>query len=195
MRCVLAAVLALLAGVAMAPQAGAQSSDPPNPFGRSFYADHSAHRPGDSVTVLIMEVSSASESAQTSTSKSDGINASLSTPARSGRQWQGSLGDQFTGTGQIQRSGQLVAQLTVVVDHIDRNGNLWVRGEQDIVLNGERQTIRLTGMIRPDDIAPDNTVPSWRVSGASIALIGKGVLGGSQSPGLITRILRWLRLE
>ena len=190
-----AAVLALLVATAAGTHARAQADDLPNPFGRSFFADHRAHRPGDILTVLIVEAASASESAQTSTTKSDGINASLSSPAHVGQQWQGSLGDDFTGTGQIQRSGQLVAQLSIVVDRIDGNGNLWVSGEQEIVINGERQKIRLSGMVRPDDIGPDNTVPSWRVSHARIAFVGKGVLGGSQSPGLITRILRWLRLD
>lgn len=190
-----AAVLALLAAPAVGTRARAQADDLPNPFGRSFFADHRAHSPGDILTVLIVEAASATESAQTSTTKSDGLSASVSSPAHVGQQWQGSLGDDFTGTGQIQRSGQLVAQLSIVVDRIDDNGNLWVSGEQEIVINGERQKIRLKGMVRPDDIGPDNTVPSWRVSHAQIAFVGKGVLAGSQSPGLITRILRWLRLD
>lgn len=193
--CTAAGALVLLAATALIPAARAPADDLPNPFGRSFYADHSAHRPGDLLTVLIVEASSASESAQTSTAKKDSLSASLSTPAQVGRQWQGSLSGAFAGTGQIERSGQLVAQLSVVVDRIDGNGNLWVHGEQEIALNGERQTIRLTGMVRPDDIAPDNTVPSWRVSDARIALLGKGVIGNSQSPGLISRILHWLRLQ
>lgn len=190
-----AAVLALLAAPAVGTHARAQADDLPNPFGRSFFADHRARRPGDILTVLIVEAASATESAQTSTSKSDGLSASVSSPAHVGQQWQGSLGDDFAGAGQIQRSGQLVAQLSIVVDRIDGNGNLWVSGEQEIVINGERQRIRLKGMVRPDDIGPDNTVPSWRVSHAQIAFVGKGVLGGSQSPGLVTRILRWLRLD
>lgn len=190
-----ACALVLLAVTALVPGGRAPADDLPNPFGRSFFADHSAHRPGDLLTVLIVEASSASESAQTSTAKTDSVSAALSTPAKMGRQWSGSLSGDFAGAGQIARSGQLVAQLSVVVDRVDGNGNLWVHGEQEIALNGERQTIRLTGMVRPDDIAPDNTVPSWRVSGARIALLGKGVIGGSQSPGLISRILRWLRLE
>lgn len=193
--CPPAAALLLVVGIFTLQLACAQASVVPNPIGESFYADHSAHKPGDILTVLITEVSSASESAQTSTSKSDGLSASLGTVAQPGRQWQGALGDQFTGGAQIERSGQLVAQLSVVVDRVDRNGNLWIHGEQDIVINGERQTIRLTGMVRPDDIGADNTVPSWRVSQARITLVGKGVLGSSQSPGLITRILRWLRLD
>lgn len=193
--CALALAGAALAGPLLPREAAAQADDLPSAFGRSFYADHKASRPGDILTVLVVEESSASESAQASTSKSDGLSASLSTPSRMGRQWQGSVGDQFSGGGQIERSGQLVATLSVVVDRVDRNGNLWVRGDQDIKINGDRQRIRLTGMVRPDDIGPDNTVPSWRVSHARLALIGKGSLVGNEKPGLLIRILHWLRLD
>jgi flagellar L-ring protein FlgH len=66
-----------------------------------------------------------------------------------------------------------------------------VRGEQDIQVNNERQRIRLEGTVRPEDIGPDNTIPSWRVGGAHIEFTGKGLLGNKQSPGLLTRILSW----
>lgn len=196
-RCLVAAAMAVVALCASFPpsQAQAQASAVPNPFGSSFYADHRARRAGDMLTVLIEEASSATESAQTSTSKSDGVAAGLSTPARQQRQWQASLGDQFTGSGQVARSDQLLAQLSVVVDKIDADGNLWIHGEQDIELNGERQKIRLTGMVRADDIGPDNTVPSWRVSNAQIAMVGKGVLGDSQKQGWLSRVLSWLHLD
>jgi flagellar L-ring protein FlgH len=194
MPCAPAVALALLAVTLMARHAAAQSAVAPH-AGRSFYADQRAHGPGDLLTVLIVEESSASESAQTSTSKSDGLNASLSTPARTARQWQGSLGDQFTGGGQIERSGQLLATLTVAVQSVDRNGNFRVRGEQSVKVNGERQRIELTGTVRPEDIGPDNTIPSWRIGHAHIALVGKGVLAGNQRPGLLIRFLRWLRLD
>lgn len=193
--CLAAAALLALIGIASPRPVHAQASGAPDPFGRSFYADHSALRPGDILTVLIEEESSATESAQTSTSKSDGISAAFSTPTRTQRQWQGTLGDQFSGGGQVARSGELLGQLSVVVDRIDPNGNLWVRGEQDIKVNGERQRILLTGRVRPVDIDADNTVPSWRVGDARISLLGKGVLGGSQSPGIISRILHFLHLD
>jgi flagellar L-ring protein precursor FlgH len=181
----------VLAGLLASPLP-ARADDLPQPFGSSFYADHKAHLPGEILTVLIVEESSATESAQTNTSKDDGIHLSASSPTRAQRQWQAALGDQFAGSGQIARSGELLARLSVLVDGVDRNGNLLVHGEQDIKLNGERQKIRLTGMVRPEDIGPDNTVPSWRIENAQIVFLGKGVLGDSQSPGLVVRILRWL---
>lgn len=193
-RCAVTLLMVMLALSALPRCAHAQADGLPQPFGYSFYSDHKAREAGDLLTVLIVEESSATESAQTTTNKTDGLSASLTTPARTQRQWQGSMGDQFDGRGQVARSGELLARLSVQIDSVDANGNLWVHGEQDIKVNGERQRIRLTGMVRPDDIAPDNSVPSWRIENAHILFLGKGVLGDSQSPGLLIRILRWLRL-
>lgn len=183
-----------LSGLVWPQPAHAQTDDLPQAFGNSFYSDHKAHQAGDVLTVLIVEESSATESAQTSTAKTDALNAAATSPTRVQRQWQGTLGDQFDGGGQIARSGEMLARLSVEVDRVDRNGNLWVHGEQEIKINGERQRIRLTGMVRPDDVGPENTVASWRIESANIVFLGKGVLGDSQSPGLLLRILRWLRL-
>lgn len=163
--------------------------------GRSFFADHKAVAAGDTLTVLITESASATETARTSTNKSDNANVNLTTPSRGQRQWGVGLGGTFSGGGQMERSGQLLAKLSVVVDRRDENGNLIVHGEQDIELNGEHQRIHLEGAVRPDDIAADNTVPSWRIMHAKIALVGKGILAHAQSPGIISRILQWLHLE
>lgn len=171
-----------------------QAAEPPVPVGASFFADHRARGTGDVLTVLVTETSSATETARTKTDKNDGLTASLTTPSKQ-RQWAVTGGGTFDGGGQIARSGQLLAKISVVVDAIDDRGDLHVRGEQDIDLNGEHQRIHLEGVVRSDDISPDNTVPSWRVSNAKIALIGKGILGHSQSPGLLGRIMHWLHLD
>jgi flagellar L-ring protein precursor FlgH len=173
----------------------AWGADQSLPVGASFFADHRARNTGDVLTVLITETSSATETARTQTDKSSGLNASLSTPPAGQRQWQAALGSSFNGGGQIERSGQLLARLSVVVDRIDEQGKLRVHGEQVIDMNGERQKIHLEGAVRPDDIAPDNTVPSWRVTDAKIALVGKGILGRSQSRGLLGWIIHLLWLD
>jgi flagellar L-ring protein precursor FlgH len=165
------------------------------PIGASFFADHRARNSGDVLTVLITETSSATETARTQTDKSTGVNASLALPPANQRQWQAALGSNFNGGGQIERSGQLLARLSVVVERIDEQGKLRVRGDQDIAINGERQRIHLEGAVRPDDIAPDNTVQSWRIIDAHISLVGKGVLGRAQSRGLLGWILHVLWLD
>jgi flagellar L-ring protein precursor FlgH len=170
--------------LAAAAQASAQEP-------RSFFADRRAHEVGDMLTVLITEFSTVEQRARTTTSKAE--DASVT--------WQGKDSDQhtafvdfstnFNGGGQIERSGKLIAKLAVTVAGVDANGNLIVHGEQDIHVNNERQRIQLDGTVRPEDIGPDNTIPSWRVSSARIAFVGKGLLGRKQSPGLLTRILSW----
>jgi flagellar L-ring protein precursor FlgH len=180
-------------GLSALPSARATDVSPAAPA--SFFADHRAMNQGDVLTVLITESSSASESARTTTDKNDSASASLTNPARGQRQWQAGLGGSFSGGGELERTGQLVARISVVVERRDQNGNLVVRGDQDIELNGEHQRIHLEGAVRPDDVGPDNTVPSWRIMNARIALVGKGLLSHAQSPGILTRILQWLHLE
>jgi flagellar L-ring protein precursor FlgH len=155
---------------------------------RSFYADRRAYRPGDMLTVLIVESSSVTAAAQTTTGKSESAGVSLSHTA-SQKQFSLGFNGQSTGGGEVDRSDKFVAQLAVVVQGVDAKGNLQVHGEQEIVVNDEKQRIRLDGVVREEDIGPDNTVKSYRVGAARIEFTGKGILARKQSPGLLNRIL------
>jgi flagellar L-ring protein precursor FlgH len=165
------------------------ASDPAPP--PSFFADRRAHEVGDMVTVLITEVSSVEATARTSTAKSESARAALTHRDIDLHGASVDFDSDFSGGGQIERSGKLLAKLAVTVSGIDDVGNLIVQGEQEIRVNNERQRIRLEGRVRPEDIGPDNTIPSWRVSGAHIEFTGKGLLARKQAPGLLTRILSW----
>jgi len=156
---------------------------------RSLFADRRAHEQGDVLTVLITEVASVSASAQTRTNKAESANANLL--QRDGEMQLANVGieGKFAGGGQIERSGTLLARLSVHVDQVDANGNLLVSGEQLIVINNEKQHIRFSGVVRADDVSADNTVPSWRVTGANIELLGQGILAKKQRPGLLTWLL------
>ena len=179
--------LAALVGATLlvtTPLAAAEGAAP-----RSLFADRRAHQIGDVVTVVITEVASVSAHAQTRAAKGESAGANLL--QRDGEVQLADIGfqSQFTGGGQIERSGTLLARLSVTIDSVDANGNFLVSGEQLIVINNEKQRIRLSGVVRPDDVAADNTVPSWRVAGADIQLLGKGLLTKRSSPGWITRLL------
>ena len=156
---------------------------------RSLFSDRRAQGQGDLLTVLISEAASVSANAQTRTAKGESASANLL--QRDGEIQLANAGfdSKFSGGGQIQRSGTLLARLTVKIDSIDANGNFLVSGEQLITINNEKQHIRVSGIVRPDDVTGDNTVPSWRVSGANIELVGKGILARKQSPGILTRLL------
>lgn len=67
------------------------------------------------------------------------------------------------------------------------NGNLVVRGEKWMTLNRGDEFIRISGIVRPDDISPNNTVVSTRLANAQISYSGTGTLADSQSMGWLAR--------
>jgi flagellar L-ring protein precursor FlgH len=156
-------------------------------------ADARAYRVGDNLTISVTEFASMTTNARTNTDKDGSISANVRNPAVS-KEWGAGLGQDFTGGGSIQRSGKLVAQLTVIVTNIESNGDLRVKGEQEIEINNEKQRLTVEGYVRPQDIGANNTVPSTRLSGAKISYTGDGLLAEEQKPGVLTRLLGWLRL-
>jgi flagellar L-ring protein precursor FlgH len=180
-------IRALLVALLLLPVA-ASAADPVS-APRSLFSDRRAHAAGDVLTVIINEVASMSTSARTQLNKGESASANLL--QRDGEMQLANVGfdSKFGGGGQMDRSGTLLARLTMQIDSIDANGNFLVSGEQLIIINNEKQKIRLSGIVRPDDIAADNTVPSWRVAGADIQLLGRGILTRKSSPGIITWLL------
>jgi flagellar L-ring protein precursor FlgH len=176
---------ALLASLPVASSLAADPVAAP----RSLFADRRAHMQGDVLTVMISEVASMSTSAQTKLAKGESANAHLLQHDGEMQLADVGLDSKFAGGGQMDRSGTLLARLSVHIDAIDANGNLLVSGEQLIVLNNENQKIRISGIVRPDDITADNTVPSWRIAGTNIELLGNGILTKKSRPGPLTWLL------
>jgi len=160
---------------------------------RPLAADHRALRVGDNLTVVVTEIATASTDARTSSDKTGSVSgaAKLHPVPQQGTL---NLNETFSGGGTIERSGKLLARMTVVVQSVAGNGDLYVKGQQDIVLNGDRQKLALDGRVRPDDIGADNTVLSSRLSNAHISYVGTGVLADKQRAGLLTRLLSWLHI-
>ncbi len=160
---------------------------------RPLTSDRKAYQVGDNLTILVFENASATTSAGTTTDKNSGVK--IGVQGKSSNTNLGlDLSDDFQGKGKIERSGKLLAQITVTVKSVEPSGLLVVSGEQLIAVNEEKQEIKLEGKVRPTDIGENNTVASSRLSDAKISYIGEGVLGDRQRPGLITRVLSWLGL-
>ena len=159
---------------------------------RPLVADQRAYRSGDNLTVLIVETASASTTARTTTNKKGSVNAAASASKSDALSAGASLDEDFAGGGSIERTGRLLAQITVIVQAVDKDGNLWVKGEQEILVNDEKQWIAVEGRVRLPDIRSDNTVLSTRVGNAKIQYSGNGLLAEKQKPGVLTRFLSWL---
>jgi flagellar L-ring protein precursor FlgH len=159
------------------------------------FRDTKAAKVGDVLTILITENSSATSKAETKTAKDE----SMSTTAGLGPilkrllpEWGASGKEASNATGSTSRSGSLSAKMSVVIKRVLPNGSMEIEGKRDVMVNKEVQKLVLTGIVRPYDIGPDNTVPSYLIANADIRYEGKGPIGDKQSDGLIMRAFKWL---
>ena len=175
---------------------GATAQDLRENLNRSLFADQKANRIGDAITVLILENSSAMNDAKTATGRSSdlSVGATVSTGTGTGTDVSGGVGtgNQFKGEGSTSNHGFVRAKLSAHVDSVLANGNLVINGTRSITINGEEQTISVSGIVRPSDIMADNTVFSFNISNAKIAVQGEGSLTKVQEPGWLTKIFHWL---
>lgn len=164
----------------------------PNRY-RGLAADHRAYRVGDVVTVFVLEVSRARSQAGVDSSSELDIEAGLSSPSTQYNAQLG-IGGAHRGGAQTVRAGEVRAQISAQVVAVDPDGRLLIEGLQTLLINGERQQIRLRGLVRPEDIDADNVVLSQRIANADIELVGVGVVSESARQSLIYRALKWLRI-
>ena len=163
--------------------------------GGSLYSGKpKAYKVGDLLTIVVVEQASASQQAESN----NGENGLVKFGASSGS-WEKLLpefGTQWKsaskGTGTTTRGGTLSAKITVFVKEVSENGLLTVEGQQLIKVNKEEQVIKVSGVVRPDDISSDNLVYSTYVANAVIEYNGKGTVGDTQGTGILTKIFHWV---
>lgn len=148
---------------------------------------------GDVITVIIEEDASAIQSADTNTSQASDINAS---PGFGFLQFLKAFGFNFSDSdaaeGETSRSGILEADITTRVEDVDKVGNVHVTGNKTIKINGEEQVIKLSGILRPQDIGEDNSVLSEKIADARIEYEGQGPVSEKQRPGLLSKLFNWI---
>lgn len=160
----------------------------------SLYADRKASKVGDILTVLIVESASSSSSASTDAKKDTKTEVGpgagpiiKNIPALS---YEG--GDQIKASGSTTRTSKFVAKMTVTVKRITENGNLEIEGTRVVQTNRDKEEIKLTGIVRPEDITPDNCVYSTAIANAQITHTGTGPVSSRQKEGIVTKLLRIL---
>lgn len=160
----------------------------------SAYADKKAAKVGDIVTILIVESAVSSQQASTDAKKDSQIKAGPGVGPLLEKipLFKYSGGDSLKSSGSTTRSTKLTAKMTATVTKIDESGNLEIEGARIVQTNREKEQIKLTGKIRPQDIEPDNTVLSTYIADASITHSGTGPIGSRQKEGLIGKIFKIL---
>jgi len=168
--------------------------------GSGLLSDPKAARVGDLVTVLVSEKAKATRSLGTKQSKKSdrkaGLSASLKYGAALANKDVNPSGDigmtnskNFDGSGSTNNSDTLTASVTSVVMHVYPNGNMRIVGKRLINVNHEPQEITFSGVIRPIDIAPNNTIPSSKVAQAYISYGGTGALATVAHEGWLSQSL------
>jgi flagellar L-ring protein precursor FlgH len=170
------------------------------------FTDVRARFPGDLLTVLIQERATGRKDAATDASAESSISAAVSDFFGITTGMAAFLPDAFTpdaivnaqttreskGEAETSRNDTLTGNVTVRVVAIDPSGNLWVRGDKVVSVNSEDQHIVLTGVVRPEDIATDNTVLSTRVADAKIDYYGRGVVSDKTGTPLVHKLFDWV---
>jgi flagellar L-ring protein FlgH len=164
--------------------------------GATYMLDRVAKRVGDVITVVISESSLATFSATTSSSKKDSNDVSAKFPIKFLDKLLSPLSNtansQSNGQGSTSQNGQLQARITGLIKEVRPGGVMVVEATRTLMINKELQSFKLTGLVRKDDIRPDNTVRSESLAEADIRFEGKGAIQDRQRRGLLTRVLDWL---
>jgi flagellar L-ring protein precursor FlgH len=156
--------------------------------------DRVARQPGDSLTIIIYENAAASNSASNGSKRTSHVGGRLTAGPSFDKTAGLDLDSGFNGDSQTGRSGNMVAQISAVIDAVLPNGDLKISGAQALRINNERTNIQLRGRIRPADISTDNTVISSRIADAEINYDGSGFVTRGAKPSIVARIFAWLGL-
>lgn len=167
-------------------------------YAGSLTEDRRARRVGDILTVRLVERTDASKNASTNSSRDSETTLTPPTIFGRGVTHRGTnildvdMGSSrsFEGQGGSSQSNRLEGEITVTVARQLPNGNLMIQGEKWLTLNQGEEMIRIAGIVRPQDISPDNSVASNRVADARITYSGKGTLANANQPGWLARFFQ-----
>ncbi len=167
--------------------------------GRSMFTDIKAHRVGDVITVLIVEDARASNEIEVTTKKETRAETKGG-PAVGGGLWKyigewglsGGNKSEFDGEGTVEKFGSIRAKMTVRVVGVEENGDLAIEGSRVMSIDSDKETLFLSGIVRPKDISTNNTVYSYQIADAQVSFKGKGQSYEASRPGILTRIINWI---
>jgi flagellar L-ring protein FlgH len=197
--------LSLLVMIASAPEVKAQSlwerRDPQTAY---FFMDTRARNVGDLLTIVVNE-STAVEGTdkkelnkQTSTSSSVTANANAAAGSNMVRKFAGEVDAllnsqrKFDGTANTSIDRKLVDRMTVVVVSVLPNGLLVLEGRRSRVISKEERTLVMTGIVRPQDIGPGNTILSQFVADFTVCYEGHGPESSYTNHGWLGTIMNKL---
>jgi len=173
-----------------------------------MFLDYKGRSLGDIIIVKIVESSSATNSNSTKTSKTSNYNSGITSlmglPLNLGMNnflkkgnpfdptVSAQTGNSFTGSGAKKKSDSVSATIAARIVDILPSGNLVIEGNREILVDQEKQTISVKGIIRQKDIDANNTVLSTAIADAQITYTGKGILSDANRKGWLSSVIDWV---
>jgi flagellar L-ring protein precursor FlgH len=162
-----------------------------------LYADDVARRIGDVLTIKITEGSKVDNKAKRDLQKQTNLSSEFNgevgighmLPRVPGFTMDAQSDNALKSKADFKDERSFTDQVTVVVVDILPNGNLVVTGTRDRDIAGDIQTIAVSGIVRPSDIAYDNTVKSQQVANFRIVTKNSGIAAPYMKPGWLGRII------
>jgi flagellar L-ring protein precursor FlgH len=162
------------------------------PGAQSFFHDPRATKVGDVITVNVSVADTAKLQNSTSRSRTNSDDANLTNFFGLEKALPGSMDpsslvkmgsdNSNVGTGAIQRSESINMTLAALVAQVLPNGNLVIDGHQQVRVNNELRDMRLSGIVRREDITQDNTVNLSQIAEARVIYGGRGTVSDVQQP-------------
>lgn len=164
------------------------------------YADNNAHKIGDIITILINENATGSTKTDDERKKEVTIGGSSGENAQEGKTIFNSFAkliplfgaeakgkSEYKSNADGQKTGKLIAKISVVIKDINQEGNLILEGEKFVKINNDKQKIIVKGVARPNDISSDNTIYSDKIANADITYSGNVAFSDEKHPGIIKK--------
>jgi flagellar L-ring protein precursor FlgH len=158
-----------------------------------FSSDRRAKKVGDILSVTLSETFSSNKAVSNSSAKADVIGAEIG-PTGILRNFAGLGGsaqktNSFAGSMATNQSNSLSGTLSATIVRVFPN-NLEIKGQKKLRITEGTEYIRLSGIIRPEDISTTNTVSSAKIAEAQIEYVGAGILDSASKPGWGSQIFR-----
>jgi len=173
----------------------------PSDSAGSIYEPRRDWRPGDLVTINIVTSTTAANTDDDALKRTGTLNDSLTSfmgvplqfGSMNGTPFSPSVAatsdQEYAGDGSAAASNNISGQVEAVVTHVDANGILTLAGRTNVNVNGNVDSIMVTGYASPDDIAANTTISSNNVADMNVQYVGNGPINGAHQVPWLQQIL------
>ena len=154
---------------------------------QSMYADPTARRVGDPITIVLSERTSASSQNRYEDRSNGSIGGSASTSGGGNFAVDANVSSDAQAASAAVQSDLLTGTITAIVTGLDATGNLQIEGERTLHVNGVTHLMKVAGTVRPLDVRYDNTILSFQIANAEVEYRKKGLGPRFLSPGTLLK--------